>query len=338
MSDSDASGCSLIAPGLWQIAMPFPSPLRHSFAYLLQSDRGYVAVDLGWDSDEGWTAFTDGLERAGGTLDDLTGVVVTHGHPDHYGLAARVHRSTGAWIALHPAEYPQIARTTADRRRRLAEITSWLDRVGVPPNRSADLLADRDQLMLDMSSQWPDRELVDGATVPDTDGQLLAVHTPGHTPGHMVFHDRGRNILFTGDHLLPRVSANISQRPTSGEDPLGDYRASLTRLGPFGDAMAAPGHEWTFTGVDRRVRDVEVHHLARLDEIWNAVADGHRTAWDVANAVKWARPFDSLNPRGARAALGETMSHLVRLEREARMERQEGSPLIWLPIADQTSS
>ncbi|MDA6565794.1 hypothetical protein OSK93_24165, partial [Escherichia coli] len=70
MSDSDASGCSLIAPGLWQIAMPFPSPLRHSFAYLLQSDRGYVAVDLGWDSDEGWTAFTDGLERTGGTLDD----------------------------------------------------------------------------------------------------------------------------------------------------------------------------------------------------------------------------------------------------------------------------
>ncbi|MFC9358918.1 MBL fold metallo-hydrolase [Rhodococcus sp. NPDC057014] len=40
-------------------------------------------------------ASTDGLARAGETLDDPTCVVVTHGHPDHYGLAARVNRHRG---------------------------------------------------------------------------------------------------------------------------------------------------------------------------------------------------------------------------------------------------
>ncbi|MEE2058422.1 MBL fold metallo-hydrolase [Rhodococcus artemisiae] len=331
MSNPAEPQISSIAPGLWQIAMPFPSPLRHSFSYLLRTDNGFTAVDLGWDSNEGWAALTTALDRAGGSLDDLTGVVVTHGHPDHYGLAARVHQSTGAWIAIHPAEHPQIARTTADRQHRLDEIASWLDRVGVPAVKSTDLLADRDQLLLDMSSQWPDLELTDGAAIPGTDGQLIAVHTPGHTPGHMIFHDRGRDILFTGDHLLPRVSANISRRPTSADDPLGDYYASLSRLGPFSNATAAPGHEWTFTGIDGRVQDVEAHHLARLEEIQRAVAAGHRTVWDVANAVTWSRPFESLNPRGARSALGETLSHLVRLEREGRVECRDGDCLIWLP-------
>ena len=322
-----------LAAGLWQIALPFPSPMGFSFSYLRRVDAGFIAIDVGWDSDEGWELFQKGLSLAGGGLDDLVGVVVTHAHPDHYGLAGRVRASSGAWIALHPAEHPQIARTPADRSRRVDEIEEWLRRSGVPAQSMDQVLEDRERLRTDLSSQWPDRELIDGRAVPDTGGELVAVHTPGHTPGHMVFHDQTRNVLFTGDHLLPRVSANISHRPTSGDDPLRDYQDSLVRVERYGTALAAPGHEWSFDRIGARLEAVAEHHRDRLDEIRRAVVEGGGTTWEIATTVSWSRPFSTLNPRGMRSALGETAAHLIRLHREGRIEWSDGTPPRWLPRA-----
>lgn len=327
MNDLARLGVSAMAPGLWRVALPFPSPLGYSFAYLLRVNDGFLAVDLGWDTDEGWDLFQAGLARAGGSLDELVGVVVTHAHPDHYGLATRVRRETGAWIALHPAEHPQITRSTAERHGRVEDLETWLGRSGVPHADRERLMADRQQLLTEFPETWPDHELLDGQKVPDTGGTLTALHTPGHTPGHLVFIDSERNVLFTGDHLLPRVTANVSRRPTSGDDPLLDYRNSLERIRVHGDALALPGHEWSFDRLDRRIRQAEDHHEERLAEIGQAVDAGNETVWEVARSVSWARPFDSLNPRASRAALGETYAHLVRLERSSHIAQRDDGPV-----------
>ncbi|MGW0682136.1 MBL fold metallo-hydrolase [Streptomyces sp. NPDC002754] len=315
------------------MALPFPSPLGYSFSYLLRYETGFVAVDLGWDTDEGWELFCAALTRAGGSLDELAGVVVTHAHPDHYGLAERVHRHTGAWIGMHPAEQVQIARTEKARRRRVIDIESWLRRCDVPRGRQDEMLSDREQLMGDLPSAWPDVPLLDGAAVPGTGGHLKAIHTPGHTPGHLVFHDGERNMLFTGDHVLPRVTPNVSWRPNSAPDPLEDYRRSVARLTPYGDALALPGHEWSFDRLGSRLEELDAHHEERLDEIETLVGLGHRTVWSVARAASWARPFDSLAPRAVRSALGETHAHLTRLSNVGRLVLEEGEPPVWRAAA-----
>jgi glyoxylase-like metal-dependent hydrolase (beta-lactamase superfamily II) len=322
-------GITALSPGLWRIALPFPTPLGYSFSYLLRFGDAFIAVDLGWDDDHGWDLFTSGLARAGGSLDQLRGVVITHAHPDHYGMAPRVHRESSAWIALHPAEHPQIATSDAARRRRVTELELWLAKCGVPASATDELLSDRPQLTRNLSSQVPDIELADQATIAATDGQLVAIHTPGHTPGHVVFFDRARNVLFTGGHLLPRVSVNISDRPTSGADPLGHYQASLGLLAPYDAALAAPGHEWSFDRIGERREAVARHHRDRLAEIEKVVEEGYATTWEVANVVTWSRPFESLNPRGKRSALGETAAHLGRLAIEQRISRRDGTPTRW---------
>ena len=50
-------------------------------------------------------------------------MLVTHIHPDHYGLAGRVREASGAWIALHPADAALI-------HDRYEEPTDLLERVG----------------------------------------------------------------------------------------------------------------------------------------------------------------------------------------------------------------
>ena len=57
--------------------------------------------------------------------------------------------------------------------------------------------------------------------------ELRAVATPGHTQGHTVFADLEQNLLFAGDHVLPRITPSVGFEAVMGELPLGDYLRSL---------------------------------------------------------------------------------------------------------------
>lgn len=327
-----------VAGGAWATAVPFPSPLAYSYSYALRYPQGIVVVDLGWDSDEAWQAFLAGLARAGATLDEVVGVVVTHAHPDHYGLAPRIRAHTAAWIGAHPGERAQIRVDEGERRGRLAEIATWLEGCGVPGSLLADLEGELGALDAVLPTIEPDVELADGVPVPSTDGALVPLHTPGHTAGHLCFHERARNLLLTGDHVLPKVTPNVARRPGSDPDPLRDFLRSLGRLRDIpNSAVVLPGHEWPFDRLSRRIDGLREHHDARLAEIEQAVVRGCGTTWAVAEAVSWARPFSAFTPRSLRSALAETSAHLVRLAEGGRIGRTPGQPERWTPVPVRTT-
>ena len=90
-------------PGLWSIPVPLPdSPLRYVLVYVLELDDGVALVDAGWDTPDAWAALNDGLAAAGGTVADVRAVVVTHIHPDHYGLAGGSARPPAPGSACTP--------------------------------------------------------------------------------------------------------------------------------------------------------------------------------------------------------------------------------------------
>jgi glyoxylase-like metal-dependent hydrolase (beta-lactamase superfamily II) len=79
-------------PDLWSVPVPIPdSPLRYTLTYLVAAGSGLVVVDPGWDTEAGWQALAAGLKAAGASPADVTGIVVTHIHPDHHGLSAAAH-------------------------------------------------------------------------------------------------------------------------------------------------------------------------------------------------------------------------------------------------------
>src|SRR3954464_8831763 len=94
-----------LRPDLWSIPVPMGGPLRYVSVYAFALDGGGLGlIDTGWESDEGWLALSQGLAGIGGGVDDVRGVLVTHMHFDHLGLARRMRETTGAWIAMHPAD------------------------------------------------------------------------------------------------------------------------------------------------------------------------------------------------------------------------------------------
>jgi glyoxylase-like metal-dependent hydrolase (beta-lactamase superfamily II) len=330
MQTPPTPGVEQVLDGLWSIPVPIPgSPLPYVLAYAFAVPDGVVLVDPGWNAPEALAALTEGLAVAGSRLEDVRGVLVTHIHPDHYGLAARIREVSGAWVGLHGDDAVLVADRYRDVEDLLARTSRWVAQTGAPPAELAELRDASMALRRFVVAGRPDRLLTDGDR-PELPGwRLRAVHTPGHTPGHVCFVEERTGVVLTGDHVLPTISPNISRHPQAGPDPLADYLASLERLRPFGDALVLPGHQWRFRGLAGRLDELAAHHERRLDEAQAAVADGAATIWEVATRLGWSRPWTEITGIMRRAALGETAAHLAHLERRARLERVGDTPLRW---------
>lgn len=319
-----------VASGVWTVPTAFPSPLKSTNCYLVRVDDGLILVDAGWDCESSWSDLNAGLAIAGAQLSDVIGIVITHIHPDHFGLASRLRQSTSAWIGMHTWEAERIPSSMVHIDALLDEMATWLAAVGAPEHEIQALQADGPAIAARTSMLRPDVLMADGDRVPGTEA-MTAIHTPGHTRGHLCFLDERRKLLFSGDHVLPRVTPNVSQRPGAGDDPLGHFRRSIAKTRGLGTVLGLPGHEWMIEDLDARIDALAVHHDERLDEVEGAVRGGARTVWEVANVVSWSRPWESLNGLQRRSAIGETHSHLERLARQRRIDHGPGRPDLWVP-------
>ena len=318
-----------VRPGLWSIPVPIPdNPLRYVLVYALELDGGGVAiVDAGWDTDEAWGALTSGLATAGGSVSDVRAVLVTHIHPDHYGLAGRVREASGAWIGLHPDDAVMLDSRYGDTDALLDAMFHFLADSGVPEGKLPDLAFASMVMKSMVTMAAPDVLFEDGQVVDLPGWPLRTIWTPGHSPGHVCFHSVEERLLLSGDHILPRITPNISVHAQQFPNPLGDYLESLAKLRDLGSDEVLPAHEYRFADLDGRIDEITAHHADRLEEIVDVVrAHPGSTAWEITLRLHWSRPWDEIESFMQRQANGETLAHCVLLELHGRVRRDGTSP------------
>lgn len=327
----------LVRPGLWSIPVPLPNnPLRYVLVYALEHPDGLALIDAGWDTERAWTALTDGVEQTGHSISDVTAVVATHVHPDHYGLAHRVRQTTGAWVALHGADAALLEGQGLDGLPAMISAARELFTAAGAPDLelTAELQASSAQFLA--APERPDRLLDDGQRLTFGRRVLTVVHTPGHTPGHVCLHDESSGLLFTGDHVLPRITSTVGLHGRPDHDALGEFLDSLVRVAALADDVVEvlPAHEYRFCGLRRRADVLMAHHEERLTETARAVAArSGGTAWDVAQELTWSRPWQDIDPVMRRVAAAETLAHLVLLDARDQIRRSTSRPWTWKAAA-----
>lgn len=307
-------GVEEVRPGVWSIPVPFiDNPMRYTLAYLLLGDGEAALVDPGWDSDEGWGVLQAGLAAAGLAPEGITGIVVTHFHPDHLGMAARLRAASGAWVALGEHE-PLPTDWSRDPDQFVAEDSSQYAAWGVPAEFLHEVTFDANAWQQLISVEKPQRRLVSGDLLPIAGLQVRVLATPGHTPGHIVLVDEANQLILTGDHILPRITPHVSLEAHSHLNPISDYLQSLDGMAVGAHMEVLPAHEYRFRGLAERVIELREHTQERAREVAAVVDSGTATTvWDVARELSWSRGFDSLRGFTLRLALAETASHLVYL-------------------------
>jgi glyoxylase-like metal-dependent hydrolase (beta-lactamase superfamily II) len=324
-----------VRPGLWSIPVPIPiNPLRYVLVYALEIPDGVAIIDAGWNTDEAYDALVAGLRTAGYEITDVKAVLVTHIHPDHYGLAGRIREVSGAWIGLHP-EDARLVRERYDDSAIQALITrerGLLLRCGVPEMTAQELAGASMMLRSFVTMAVPDRLIEDGDRLDLPGWDLRAIWTPGHSPGHLCFVEPDRRLLFSGDHVLAKITPIVAVHPQSTANPLADYLDALRNVGKLDVDEVLPAHEFRFLELGERVDYVISHHEERLAEVERVVAEtGGSTCWDLATRLTWSRPWETIPPHMRRGANNETLAHLVWLEARGQVSRVPGEPDLWLP-------
>ncbi|TMR92913.1 MBL fold metallo-hydrolase [Nonomuraea basaltis] len=321
--------------GVWSVPVPIPgNPLGYTLVYAVESPKGPVLVDAGWNHPEAWEALSGGLATLGIDVSAVSGVVVTHFHPDHAGLAGQVREASGGWIAMHGSDAALVRLMTEYAASEHDSFQSdMLRRAGADPGEARQGLGGRPT-----PPAMPDRELRDGDLVDLPGRKLRVLHTPGHTPGHICLHLEDADRLFTGDHVLPDITPHVGIYPYDRDDvdPLGDFLDSLDRVGDLGPLDALPAHEWIFPDVAARAAEIRHHHEEKLVRLRALLAERPvpLTIWEVAAMMTWNRPWDQLSPVLRGMAAGEAAAHLRALEARGQIRRLSGVDLVRFQALD----
>ncbi|TDE28567.1 MBL fold metallo-hydrolase [Actinomadura sp. 6K520] len=310
--------------GLWSVPVPIPdNPLAYTLVYAVESPQGPVLIDAGWHHEDAWAALRGGLGTFGIDVADVRGVVVTHYHPDHAGLAGRVREASGAWVAMHhaDAEITRLFRSVGQGGRRTFELTA-LRRAGAG---ESDLAAPPPDRRVEPPAV-PDRELSDGDLVDLPGRRLRAIWTPGHSPGHICLHLEDGDRIFTGDHVLPRITPHIGLYPYDipDVDPLSDFLGSLDKVSAMSVDEVLPAHQYRFNGLSARAQEIIEHHEQRLAEVTALLSAHPKTLWDITAGLTWRNPWQEMAQFARRMAAAEAAAHIRTLETRG-VARREGT-------------
>ena len=231
-----------VRPGLWNIRIPLVWPgISHvNVAVLAGADGGITLVDCGTAGDPTcWDALLNGLAETGHGIADVTDLVITHAHSDHFGLATRVVAESGCTMWMHPAHEaftdsalePERIHAARERRAR-AE--------GVPEDVIDQYSDTGEETDFALTPLPVFNELHSGMQIPSALGPWDVLETPGHSPSHVCLYQPEQRLLILGD-LVSRIFAPWYDYGYTA-DPVAELAASLALVEGLDVDVALPGH------------------------------------------------------------------------------------------------
>jgi glyoxylase-like metal-dependent hydrolase (beta-lactamase superfamily II) len=282
-------------------------------------------IDTGWHTPDAFSALEAGIKNLGLALTDVTKIVITHVHPDHFGLAGRIKQlSPKTELLAHRWEAELIESRYIKFSELQDKMEVMLQSHGVPELELSKLRSASMPALRFVTVTLPDRLLYGGEIIGTGVYDLEIIWTPGHSPGHICLFEPKNGLLFSGDHILPSITPNISYHVQSGDNPLGDYINALRKLRNLRVAKVLPAHEHIFTDLRGRIEGIIDHHNKRQMEIQQAIEKEPRNAYEVSSRIAWNVPglaFEQFPPLQKRFAITETIAHLELMRWDGKVEK-----------------
>ena len=293
------------------LELPWSTPGNVN-VYLLEENDGYVMIDCGVDGSEYLKLLEMHLNQLGITFNDIKLLVGTHMHIDHIGLSQRL-REFDIPFALYKNSIDYLDEYN-DWSIRFKDLIRMAKNEYTPVSFIDDLKSISTPLYAGRLEK-PDILLSEGR-VKSIKRDLHVVFTPGHDYSEISIYDEKTKIVFSGDHILPRITPFI---PVQNENSnlLKEFLDSLDKVDHLDHEIIAPGHGNIISNPHKRIEQMKLHHQRRSERILGFLKNEDLTGWEITNKL-FPRDLDSLN---LRLAFQETLAHLHLLRSQKRVEK-----------------
>ncbi|MFZ5821140.1 MAG: MBL fold metallo-hydrolase [Chloroflexota bacterium] len=256
-------------PGMW------------ANAWLVETGNVLALVDTGSGSEHSNETLVAGFARAGRRIEDLTHILLTHGHIDHFGGLPFLRSRANALVGVHELDLQTITRHDERLAVLSRRLEIFLRQSGVPAERRDSLFqlyrmtkAFYHSTPVDFTYEAQDMRV----------GPFELIHIPGHCPGHVAL--KLDDAIFCGDLVLDDITPHQSPEELIPFMGVRHYLASLSALEGWaaGASLALNGHDAPIKDLPARAEAIRQNIQRRLDQTLAAL-DEPRTVAEITEMV-----------------------------------------------------
>jgi len=309
-------------PGVTRVALPIEmNSIESVNMYILDDGDKVTVVDCGiWRPDRpdgGVSTVQAGLRDAGYELADVSRLVITHAHIDHYGLAGRVMELTGADLSMHTM-------TDLDCQKYRHPETSMSQRRDTYSDHG---IADEEGPEGEHLGRWmpylhsvveASTRLRGAETIGIGGDDWTVIHTPGHSLGHVCLWSSRRRVLLSGDHLLPGIIPPVTFERGFDLDPMLSYLRSLQLVHDLQPELVYPGHGRPFGDPVGRIEAIMRNKMRRMGRIRRAIQERPTTVGELTDKLV----VGAMLGHQRQLAINETLAHIACLRYARMVERR----------------
>lgn len=302
-----------IRPGILWARLSLPFRLDHVNVFLLEDSDGWMIVDTGIDNRTcrgQWDMLLEGPLKGF----RFTGILATHHHPDHIGLAGWLCDRLDA--PLFASQTTFLSTMTFFNSPELLAATEY-SRFYANHGMSAEiaaLVSTQGHEYMRMLSKPPFayRRLQQGDRLTLAGREFHVLSGDGHCPEQLMLHLPEERLLLAADQVIEKISPNVSVFAFEPDgDPLGAFLTSLAQLGAeiAEDTLVLAGHRLPFHGLQARCTELAAHHALRCDQIHEAGTQAPVSAAELV-PLMFGR---TLSPHEMSFAFTEVLAHMNHL-------------------------
>jgi len=319
--------------GVFQFKIDVPFAVKFVCLYLFRLDEKVILIDAGLNMGNWKRLFFKALKEVNLSISDIDYCFITHIHLDHMGLAKTLKsKNPNLKILMHDITY-QLMKWETDQadlkelEQEAIKVSKELIRYGISEEQGKKVIQFFMYWPKFLQYQEPDTILHDGDKILNS---LKIIWTPGHSFGHICIFDEERRFLFSGDHILSRITPHIGNfvvpsdlaekyKDYNFNNILKHYLDSLDRIDKLNPKIIFPAHQEIIYNPHERIIAIKEHHKNRLFEISSVIKNNPLTPFEISK-IHFGEDLDDIN---SFMALSEVLGHLLYLENEGKIQKIE---------------
>lgn len=301
-----------VYPDIFKIPIVLPNnPLKATNAYYIKGKERNLLIDTGFNRSECKESMDQALADLGIAMEN-TDIFITHLHGDHSGLAGYLSRPDNTIYTGKYCADTLLGYAGAGLHGFLNELIAQSGLTNITMSHHPGYTYASDIIEEATNVQ-------DGDILQVGEFSFQCIETSGHAPDHFCLYDQERKILFSGDHILGKITPNntIWAPPaTITRDYLGDYLESLNKIAALDIKVIFPGHRFVLEDGYKRIEELRDHHQRRLEDVMKILGQKSMTGAQVAGQMQWdltIKSWGDFPPAQKLFATGEALAHLTHL-------------------------